>query len=228
MMQAALPMMSAAHVDGRTTPDFQQTLKMTQSIMVAVAFPVATALMFGSGFILHVYGRGFRGGESVVTGLVATTLIQCIGATTGTAIEARGKMWTGLLLNSSWAISYLGFVYLTITRLESNSLAFGLLASYTIVTLWTFFYLETRHLLPDGMLKRGLLSITLVFTLVAFVLLCSAPLRLLFLLPATMLVTWMTFTVLTDRGLMSALGLRSRTNTTIRDELNECAELTKP
>jgi O-antigen/teichoic acid export membrane protein len=199
MMQAALPMMSAAHAHGETTSDFQRTLRMTQSIMVAVAFPVATALMFGSGLILHFYGPGFQGGESVVIGLVATTLIQCVGAATGTAIEARGKMWMGLLLNSSWAAIYLGFVYLTVNQLGANALAYGLVISYTVLTVWGFVYLQPRLPLPEGMLKRLEFSVGLAFGLVVVALICSPAIRLILLVPITILTTLLTFTVVVDR-----------------------------
>jgi O-antigen/teichoic acid export membrane protein len=225
MMQAALPIMSAAHSNGETTPDFYHTLKMAQNLIVAVAFPVATILMFGSGIILHIYGRGFYGGESVVIGLIATTLIQCIGAASGTAIEARGRMWMGLLLNGSWAASYLGFVYLTVTHLGANSLAFGLFVSYLVVTLSTFIYLESQSLLPDGMLKRGLLSLSLVFMLVASVLVCSPSLRLILLLPVTVLVTLLTFISLIDKDLIRALRSLVGLNATTHSKLNRYAEL---
>jgi len=202
MMQAALPIMSAAHVNGETTPDFQRTLKITQSVMVAVAFPLAAVLMFGSGLILRFYGRGFRGGESVVIGLVATTLIQCIGAATGTAIEARGKMWMGFLLNSTWAAAYLGFVYLTVNQLGANALAYGLAVSYTVLTVWGFAYLKHRLPLPEGMFKRLQLSVGLAFVLAGVALACTPSLRLMFLLPITILTTLMTFVGVVDKELV--------------------------
>jgi O-antigen/teichoic acid export membrane protein len=204
MMQAALPMMSAAHSNGEITPDFQRTLKMAQSIIVAAAFPVATILMFGSGVILRVYGRGFSGGESVVIGLVATTLIQCIGQATGTAIEARGKMWMGFLLNSSWAAVYLGFVYLTVNRLGANALAYGLAVSYAVLAVWGFAYLKSRLPLPTGMLKRLQLSVGLALVLVVIALICSPSLRLIFLLPITIVTTLLVFATVVDKEFIRA------------------------
>jgi O-antigen/teichoic acid export membrane protein len=192
--------------------------------MLAVAIPVATVLMFGSGLILRLYGRGFRGGEPVMIALIATTLIQCIGAVTGTAIEAWGKMWVGLLLNCSWAFSYLGFVYLTVTRLGANSLAFGLFLSYTCVTLLTLFYLESRLPLPPGMLKRSLFSILLTFALAVFVLISSAPLRLLLLVPATLIATLLTFSTLVVGDFAGASVTRRGKDPANCEELQEYAE----
>jgi O-antigen/teichoic acid export membrane protein len=205
MMQAALPMMSAAHAHGETTVDFQRTLRMTQSIIVAIAFPVATALMFGSRLILDLYGRGFRGGESVVIGLVATTLIQCIGAATGTAIEARGKMWMGLLLNSSWAAIYLAFVYLTVNNLGANALAYGLVIAYTVLAVWGFVYLKPRLPLPEGMLRQLQASVGLTLVLVVVALMCSPSLRLIVAVPITILVTLLVLTTIVDRGVIRAV-----------------------
>jgi O-antigen/teichoic acid export membrane protein len=205
MMQAALPIMSAAHEHDETNSELQRTLRMTQSIMVATAFPVATVLMFGSGLILSLYGRGYQGGESVVIGVVATTLIQCIGAATGTAIEARGRMWMGLLLNSSWAATYLGFVYLTVNQLGANALAYGLAISYTVLTVWGVIYLNPRLPLPEGMLKRLQLSIGLAFVLVVVALSCSPSLRLILLVPITIVTTMLTFAGVVDKEFMRAV-----------------------
>jgi O-antigen/teichoic acid export membrane protein len=199
MMQAALPIMAAAHEHDEASSEFQRTLMMTQSIMVAAAFPIATVLMFGSGLILSLYGRGFQGGESVVIAVVATTLIQCIGAATGTAIEARGKMWMGLLLNSSWAAIYMGFVYLTVNQLGANALAYGLAISYTVLSAWGVVYLNPRLPLPQGMLKRLQLSIGLAFVLVVVALSCSPSVRLALLVPVTILATVLTFRGLADK-----------------------------
>jgi O-antigen/teichoic acid export membrane protein len=205
MMQAALPMMSSAHVGGEVTPDFQRTLKMIHSIMVAVAFPVATTLMFSSGLILRLYGRGFQGGETVLIGVVATALVQCIGASTGTAIEARGKMWAGLFLNGVWALSYLIFVYLTVNRWGANSLAFGSALSYAIMTLWTFLYLDRRLPLPNKMLSRVWLSVALATVIVAGVLVCPPKARPLLMIPAAVLTAVCAFAVLVERDFVRAL-----------------------
>jgi O-antigen/teichoic acid export membrane protein len=211
MMQAALPMMSAAHSNGETTLDFQRTLKMAQSLIVAAAFPAAAILMFGSGIILHLYGRGFSGGESVAIGLVATTLIQCIGAATGTAIEARGKMWIGFLLNSSWAAVYLGFVYLTVNRLGANALAYGLVVAYTVLAMWGFLYLKPRLPLPEGMFKQLQISVGLTLVLMVVALICTPALRLILLVPITVLTTLLVFATVVDKEFVrAAIGQETR------------------
>jgi O-antigen/teichoic acid export membrane protein len=205
MMQAVLPMMSAAHAGGEVTLDFQRTLRMTQSIMVAVAFPATTILMFGSGLILRLYGHGFQGGETVLIGVFATALIQCIGASTGTAIQARGKMWMGLLLNSSWAVTYLSFVYFTVTKLGANALAFGSAVAYMIMTLWTFVYLERRLPLPTGMLNRVWGSVAFAGFLVGGALICPPRLRVGLLVPVTLLAIAIASAILADRDFVRAL-----------------------
>ena|SRR5271165_1422482 len=205
MMQAVLPIMSAAHVDGNTTADFQRTLGMAQSAMVTMAFPLATILMFGSGLIMGFYGRGFQNGDSVLIGVVASGLIQCIGAATGPAIQASGMMWTALLINGTWGITYLFFVYLTVARLGANSLAFGAALSYLILTLWGFLYLKQKLPLPRGMLKRVFLSVGFVAMLTTVALICPARLRLLLVVPATVLATIVTLTALADKDLIRAL-----------------------
>lgn len=205
MMQAVLPIMSSAHVDGNTTSDFQRTLGMTQSAMVMMAFPAGTILMFASGLIMRFYGRGFQNGESVLIGVVASGLIQSIGAATGPAIQARGMMWTALLINATWGMTYIAFVYLTVARLGANALAYGAAVSYLVLTIWGFLYLAKKLPLPHGTLKRVFMSVGLVPVLVAGALVCTPHLRLLMLVPVTALITIVTAMALADRNLIRAL-----------------------
>jgi O-antigen/teichoic acid export membrane protein len=205
MMQAVLPIMSSSQSDGNTTADFQRTLGMTQSAMVTLAFPFATMLMFSSGLIMRFYGRGFQNGDSVLIGVVAAGLIQCIGAATGPAIEASGMMWTALLINASWGATYLLFVYLTVGRLGANALAYGAAFSYLILTLWGFLYLDRKLPLAPGTLKRVFLSVGFVPLLAAVALLCPRHLRLVLLVPATLLATIVTVMALADKDLIRAV-----------------------
>jgi O-antigen/teichoic acid export membrane protein len=205
MMQAVLPIMSSAHVDGNTTSDFQRALRMTQSAMVTLAFPAATVMMFASGIIMRFYGRGFQNGAPVLIGVVASGLIQCIGAATGPAIQARGMMWTALLINASWAMTYIAFVYLTVARLGANALAYGGAVSYLVLTLWGFLYLERKLPLPPGTLKRVFLSVGFVPILVAGALICPAHLRLLLLVPVTALATVVTIMALADKDIIRSM-----------------------
>ncbi|MEK8088974.1 oligosaccharide flippase family protein [Thermithiobacillus plumbiphilus] len=151
IMQVSLPILSAA-VSSRDDNDYQKALTLTQSMMVIVSFPVATALMFLSGPILKMYGSGFVAGSYIFIGAIFTGLVQCIGAATGPAIEARGVMWFGFFLNLSWAAMFLLLATMTVSTWGGEALAFAMALSYVILTVWGFLYMAPT--LPAGMLGR--------------------------------------------------------------------------
>lgn len=208
MMQAVLPVLSSSQAEGATTPAFQRSLKITQSLMVGIAFPVAVLLMFGSGAILALYGPGFRGAERVFIGVVCAALIQCVGAATGTALEARGRMWMAFAINASWGVLYVAMAAPTVARFGAAALAFAQAAAYAAISVWGF--LAMRRDLPPRMLARMLASLVVVASTTAVAALTPPPWRLLVVVPVIVAVTAATVVFLMDREIVSLLLARAR------------------
>jgi O-antigen/teichoic acid export membrane protein len=202
LVQASLPVLSSA-ADAEGSNRFRSTINITQTIMVAIAFPAATLLMLAAVPILRLYGKGFTTGDSVLIGVVLTALIQCIGAAGGPAIEAKGRMWFALLINGSWAVIYLLFVYLSVERFGANSLAYGAATAYVFLTVWVYVYM--RRDLPEGMLSRVLLAVGFALILGGICVVIPARLRLYAALPVTALSGFVAVAYLTDRKLWRSL-----------------------
>lgn len=208
MMQAVLPVLSSSHSEGEATATFQRSLRITQSLMVGFAFPVAVVLMFGSGPILALYGAAFRGAEHVLIGVVCAALIQCVGAATGTALEARGRMWMGLAINASWGVLYLVLVRLTVARWGAAALVFSQAVAYATISVWGF--LAMKRDLPPGMLARMLASILVVGCLTAVAALTPRSWRLPASVPVLVAASGVTLSYLMDREIVSLLFARMR------------------
>jgi O-antigen/teichoic acid export membrane protein len=213
LLRVALPLM-ASSVDPRRGDDFGKTLVLTQSLTVAIVLPAGALLMFLSGLIMGLYGNEFAHGAPVLIGVACTIMITCIGNAAGAAIEARGKMWRGLLLNLSWAVVLIVIVGLSARTWGAQALAFGSATAYLVMSVWGFLYIASD--LPPGMLPR--LFRTLIFTigLTIVCLLLSPGARVLLALPAVLLTGYLTLVAFVDPGLVRAAATRARSRLAYR------------
>jgi len=169
VLQVALPVLSS--VVGQRNErggQFSKTLEVTQSIGVALVFPVSVAFMFLSGAIMGLYGPGFREGAGVLVVVASTAMIMATGSATGPAIQAQGRMWLALAINLSWAVTMVAFTWATVPVLGALSIALGNAVGYLFVTVWAFRYLAPA--LPLGMLRRvyGAMGFAIIITLLCF------------------------------------------------------------
>jgi O-antigen/teichoic acid export membrane protein len=181
----ALPIFSSSLNSGKATDNYHKTFRISQTIAVLVAFPFCAALMFTSEWLLKLYGKGFAEGVPVVIGVLLGALIQCIGATCGPAIQAKGKMWIGLYYNLVWGILFLTGSALFVARFGASALSFSAAFAYLITALWAFWYL--RQDLPQGVTANAYKAILMAFGLAGTALILPSNLRLLLALPVTLL-----------------------------------------
>jgi O-antigen/teichoic acid export membrane protein len=157
ILQTVLPVMSETNSRDELNHAFKKTLDTTQSTIVALVIPFGTALMFLSDALMLLYGGEFRAGSTVLIGIVSGTLISSIGAATGPVLQAKGRIWIGVLFNLTYGAILLAIVIICSKRWGASSIAFGSAFSYLVLTLWAFVYM--RNDLPEGMLKRVIISI---------------------------------------------------------------------
>lgn len=207
LVRVALPIM-ASSVDPRRADDFGKTLVLTQSLTVAIVLPLGGLLMFLSEVIMGLYGNEFVHGATVLIGVACTIMITSIGNSAGAAIEARGKMWRGLVLNLSWAVVLIVVVGLTAGTWGARSLAFGSAIAYLVMSLWGFHYVA--RYLPPGMLTRLFRTLAYTIALTVVCLLLSPTARLLLAVPAVLLTGYLTLVAFVDRGLVRTLASRAR------------------
>jgi hypothetical protein len=138
-----------------------------------------------------------------------------IGSAAGAAIEARGKMWRGLLLNLSWAVVLLAVVWLAADSWGARALAFGSAVAYCVMSVWGFLYIAAD--LPSGMLPRLFWTLAFTLCLTAACLLLSPRVRMVSAAPAALLTAYLTLTVFVDRGLMLAVAGRAKARLKYRE-----------
>jgi O-antigen/teichoic acid export membrane protein len=208
IMQAVLPVLSSAHAESARTSQFQRSLNITQSLMVCFAFPVAALLMFGAESLLRLYGSEFPGSGAVLVGALATALVQSIGAATGPAIEARGRMWFAFTINVSWGVLYVLGAFAGVGRWGALALAFGQALASVVVTLWAFAAMRSE--LPRGMFTRVLASLASAAALTVAAVATPRHLQLELALPACALATAIAWLFLADREVVSQAFRRAR------------------
>jgi O-antigen/teichoic acid export membrane protein len=165
VMGPVLPILSSALSEPGDAKSFKKALSATQSLIVMIAFPACTGLMFFADSLLRLYWKPTAHESAVLIVLLSVALIQCLGAVAGSAIQAKGKMWLGFAFNLSWAIVYVALVAVLVRRQGAMALALGQGIAYVVLTLWGFAYIRAD--LPEGMLRRVFLGLTLVCLITA-------------------------------------------------------------
>jgi O-antigen/teichoic acid export membrane protein len=204
LLGPVLPILSSAMVEQENSNSFKKTLDITQSFMVLVSFPICTGLMFFADSLLRLYWNTTTAKDSVVfIILLSVALIQCLGAVTGSAIAAKGKMWLGLALNLSWAVIYIVIVAVFVGKEGITALAFGQGIAYICLTLWGFIYIW--HDLPKGLLYRVFIGLCLTCLITSICLLVPVPYR-----------VWLSIPLVVG---VSALAIRYLVNSEVRKAL---------
>lgn len=204
VMQAVLPILaSSTKEDASSAGSFQRTLALTQSMMVLVSFPVCAGLMFYSDWLMRLYWRAAHFESAALIGCLLASLVQCLGAATGPALQARSRMWLGLAFNVSWGVTYIGVVALFVDRLGATALAFGQALAYILLTVWGFFYMRAD--LPPGMFRRVLLGLVFACVLGGVCLRLSPEWRTWLGAPAAALAGLVAALVLVDKSLTRVL-----------------------
>jgi O-antigen/teichoic acid export membrane protein len=185
LMQALLPIFSSLVSDPTDGKGFSKTLNLTQSLMVLIAFPTCTALMFSADWLMRLYWKAAPGDGTVMIGCLLAAFIECLGAAAGPAIQARSRMWFGFVISLSWSAVYLTSTAPLVGRFGAKALAFGQVLAYCCVTIWGFLYIKQD--LPIGFLKRIFLGLTFAGFIATVCVATPATLRIWFAIPATLL-----------------------------------------
>ena len=181
---AALPIMSAHMGMEDGSPGFGKVMHMNQRLSILIVVPLSTLIMFLGDWIMRLYGRDFSDGTPILLGIVLGMTVSAIGNATGSAIQAKGKMWFGTLLNLSRGAILLGFVLLGSRAWGARSYALGTAVAYLLITGWSYAYL--RKDLPSGMLRQMTLAVAYISFIALVCLFLTPRLRLFASLPAVL------------------------------------------
>jgi len=138
--QIVLPILS--NLNGRDENDkFRKVLHLNMFLNGGIALVVGIPVILMAPLIMQSYGAGFDRGASVLTVLSISTVLVTFNNVIGQAIASKGKMWTGLFMNSLWAATLLLCGFITI-RLGYGAIGLALanLIAYICHSIWQFAY----------------------------------------------------------------------------------------
>jgi O-antigen/teichoic acid export membrane protein len=182
IMGPVLPILTSALGESDGSKSFKKTLNVTHSLMVLIAFPLCTGLMFSMDSLLKLYWRGTPRENAVLIVLLSVALIQCLGAVGGSAIQAKGRMWLAFVFNLGWAVIYVALVAGFVGQAGAMALACGEVVAYVALTVSGFAYIRAD--LPEGMLRRLVVGLGFLCFIVVACLALPSSWRLWLALPA--------------------------------------------
>lgn len=133
---ALLPLLSERLGD-RDVKSSSKLLSVMLRLNAVIAFPGAVALSLASPYIMRMYGSAYSHAASTLVVVVFTAAALAVLMPVGDVISASGRMWTGLAMNTGWAV-----VAVTCTGLLAHWGSLGLatarLLAYIVHATWTF------------------------------------------------------------------------------------------
>jgi O-antigen/teichoic acid export membrane protein len=199
LLQVALPILSSLDVDSSDSARsrFSNTFEITQTLTLAVVFPLGVLIMFYGDIVIGFYGAQFSNAFPSLVGVTLTVMIIGVSAAGGPAIQARDRMWVGFGLNLIWGTILLSVVWFSAARLGALSLAYSPAIAYMVMAVLTFVVLGPD--LEKGALSRGIGAIALSITAAALSLAIPPLLRHILATPILLLSFWTIVFVLSTR-----------------------------
>jgi O-antigen/teichoic acid export membrane protein len=143
--QIVLPLLSGLNAQNEIVK-FSKVLKYNTVINAGVAIAVALPIALASRFILKSYGPGFEEGMLVLILMAFSTVLVAINNVVGQAIVSKGRMWIGLVFNSTWAATLLTASYILIQRGHGAlGLAWANLIAYVMHSIWQYVYVNRMN-----------------------------------------------------------------------------------
>lgn len=134
-----LPILSS-YTDNKK--DYKKALKINIALNVSIAFILAVIISCLSNIIMSTYGKGFDDNLPLVI-LAFSTIFSSLASVAGVSIVSRGKMWTSLMFNSSWACIFILLTYIFL-KLDYGAVGISsaLLLSYLIHSINQTIYMH--------------------------------------------------------------------------------------
>jgi len=136
LAQATMPMLSERLGDGDALRS-KKILSYSIKLNALVILPIAIAGSVASPYIMSLYGEGFAGAWTTLVVVFLTAGVLAVQVPVGNIIIASGKLWTGFVMNSGWAVAFLIFTLILVSY-GALGLAGARLIAYFFHATWTF------------------------------------------------------------------------------------------
>lgn len=133
---ALLPLLSERLGD-RDAKSSSTVLSLMIRLNAAIVLPGAILLSLASPYIMRLYGSAYSHAASTLIVVLFTAALLAVQLPVGDVISASGKMWTGLVMNTGWAIVAITCTWFLV-RFGALGLAAARLIAYLVHATWTF------------------------------------------------------------------------------------------
>lgn len=138
--QVILPLLSNLNVESGKQ-QYQKILLLNVCLNSGIALSIVIPLSLFAYFIMGAYGPGFDKGTGVLRALSLSAVLSAANSVVGQAIISKGKMWTGLVFNSLWAITLLTTALILLQKgYGAIGLAYATLIAYVFHSIWQSLY----------------------------------------------------------------------------------------
>jgi O-antigen/teichoic acid export membrane protein len=179
----ALPLLSSTIEKKDASKDFTSVMEMTQNLIAIIIIPLSTVFVFFSDQIMSFYGSNYISGSKVLITIVIGISISAIGSAAGTAIQAKGWMWLGAILNASWGLAYILLTYLLVPNLGALSLGISFLVAHFLLASGSYLFLFSTNSISKMMLKKMAYSSGFLFIIAATSWFISRDIKLFLVIP---------------------------------------------
>ena len=135
-----LSLMANTHDDNNPS-NYWRMVKVSFGINAFIAGITSVCISLLSPYIMMAYGKTFSGGWRVLVLLSIVAVIVAVTNVIGQVIASSASMWWGFSLNLLWALEFIVFSCLWVTKFGSIGLASSYLASYLLHFILTSIYL---------------------------------------------------------------------------------------
>ncbi len=166
LLQASFPALSSNYGIYKTDGQFKQILYFTHNLINLPLILICLVIISFPKYFMAFYGKDFQNGSLVLIGLMACVMVQGLGSTVGSTMQAKGDVWFGFLLNSIWGIILIAIVFFTVKNLHSISLSYGYLIS--TIFLLIFQIKRLKKDIHNKLIKKiyFLLSIIIIISII--------------------------------------------------------------
>lgn len=148
MSRAVMPVFSSILASGNRAEARSLFFKFSL-VNLAIAAPVALAIILLKGRIMGLYGPQFSGGEGVIVLVTLSALMMALASPAGNIIAASGRMWIGMTMNLGWAVTLVFSAHIFIGRgWGAAGLAAAYVTAYAVHGIWVLAYLLKMFRLP--------------------------------------------------------------------------------
>ena len=133
--QVVLPVLSE-HLGQKETNQSLKIMVFAIKANLIVVMPIVIVASILSPYIMNLYGEGFRHGWPTLIVVLLTAGLLSVQTPVGYIIAASGRMWTGFVMNSGWALVFISCTYLLLDH-GSLGLAGARMIGYIIHAVWT-------------------------------------------------------------------------------------------